>query len=44
MSDAESITEYLAEHPQMMGALFTVCLLVSQAGAVAAGNGATVGG
>ncbi|WP_306058770.1 DUF7503 family protein [Natronococcus wangiae] len=30
---------FLAEHPRLMGVLFTACLLLSQAGTVAAGNG-----
>jgi hypothetical protein len=33
-----SMTDYLADHPRMMGALFTALLLLSQAGAVAAGG------
>jgi len=31
---------WLAEHPRMTGVLFTMLLLLSQAGAVAAGNAA----
>lgn len=34
------VEEFLAEHPRMTGALFTLVLLASQAGAVAAGGGA----
>lgn len=38
------MTTYLAEHPKMAGVLFTALLLLTQAGAVLAGNGqATVG-
>lgn len=33
------MTDYLAEHPKMTGVLFTALLLLSQAGAVMAGNG-----
>lgn len=44
MSENDAVTEYLAENPQMVGALFTMCLLLSQAGTVAAGNGSTLGG
>lgn len=40
MSD-NKIAEYLAEHPRMTGVLFTVLLLLSQAGTVIAGNGST---
>lgn len=36
MSD---LTEYLAEHPKMTGVLFTALMLLTQAGAVIAGNG-----
>lgn len=32
----ETVTEYLAEHPRMMGVLFAAGLLVVQAGSVAA--------
>jgi hypothetical protein len=44
MSETNAIQDYLADHPRMIGALFMLCLLLSQAGAVAAGNGTTVGG
>ena len=44
-TESESaITQYLAEHPRMMGALFTILLLLSQAGAVAAGDGFSISG
>ncbi len=36
MSD---ITSYLKNHPRMIGVLFTVVLLLAQAGTVAASNG-----
>ncbi|WP_255167575.1 DUF7503 family protein [Natrononativus amylolyticus] len=43
MSDRNtSLRSYLAEHPRLMGVLFTICLLLSQAGTVAAGNNGTV--
>lgn len=47
MSDAQTETdgkfvEYLKNHPRMMGALFTLVLLLSQAGSVAAANGGGV--
>lgn len=38
------MTEYLAEHPKMTGVLFTVLLLLTQAGAVLAGNGSGTAG
>ncbi|MFC7077441.1 DUF7503 family protein [Haloarcula halophila] len=43
MSDT-TMKEYLADHPRMIGALFTILLLLSQAGNVAANNGATISG
>ncbi|WP_324758617.1 DUF7503 family protein [Haloarcula sp. GH36] len=43
MSDT-IMKEYLADHPRMIGALFTVLLLLSQAGNVAANNGASISG
>ncbi|WP_224333633.1 DUF7503 family protein [Haloprofundus halobius] len=48
MSEHNPVAEFLADHPRMSGALFMICLLLSQAGAVAAGavaagNGTTVG-
>ncbi len=33
------ITKYLKNHPRMIGALFTIFLLLAQAGNVAASNG-----
>ena len=36
MSD-NKVAAYLAEHPKMTGVLFTMMLLLSQAGTVAAG-------
>jgi hypothetical protein len=38
MSDESSMKAFLAENPRMIGALFTLTLLLSQAGAVAAGE------
>lgn len=34
----DSMKDYLVDHPRMIGALFTLLLLLSQAGAVAAGG------
>ncbi len=38
MSDS-SVTQYLADHPKMTGVLFSMLLLLSQAGTVMAGVG-----
>jgi hypothetical protein len=35
----DQLRAVLAEHPRLMGVLFSVCLLLSQAGTVAGGNG-----
>ncbi|WP_269814478.1 DUF7503 family protein [Halorussus litoreus] len=40
----ETITDYLAQNPRMMGALFTLLLLLTQAGNGAAANMGTVSG
>lgn len=34
-----TMKSFLAEHPKMTGVLFTILMLLSQAGAVAGGNG-----
>lgn len=34
----EDLTQYLKNHPRMIGALFTIMLLLSQAGTAAAGG------
>ena len=39
MSDDNKAAAWLAEHPRMTGVLFTMMLLLSQAGTVAAGTG-----
>jgi hypothetical protein len=38
------ITQYLKNHPRMIGALFTILLLLGQAGNVAATNGSLFAG
>ncbi|MFC7080457.1 DUF7503 family protein [Halorussus caseinilyticus] len=38
------MAEYLEAHPRMMGALFTICLLLMQAGNVAANGASTNAG
>ncbi len=40
----QDMTDYLANHPRMIGVLFTLMLLLSQAGTVAAGGGSTYPG
>ncbi|MFC7046462.1 hypothetical protein ACFQH6_14550 [Halobacteriaceae archaeon GCM10025711] len=40
----ENISSYLAENPRMIGVLFTLFLLMSQAGSVAAANMGVTGG
>lgn len=37
------IASYLAEHPRMAGALFTILLVLSQVGTVAANQNSTIG-
>jgi len=39
-----AIAQYLADHPRMLGGLFTVLLLLTQIGNVAAGESSTVAG
>ena len=41
MSDT-TIAEFLREHPRMMGVLFTMAVLLTQVGTVAAGNGHSI--
>lgn len=33
---ASTMSEFLSEHPRLMGGLFTICLLLMEAGNVAA--------
>jgi hypothetical protein len=42
--NTNAVAQYLADHPRMMGVLFTALLLLSQAGAVAAGNNVGING
>ncbi len=43
-SDSSTMAAYLAEHPKMVGVLFSMMVLLSQAGGViAGGQGSTVG-
>jgi hypothetical protein len=43
MANTTDLTEWLADNPKMMGALWMLVLLLSQAGNVVAGGGATTG-
>jgi len=44
MSDTNGrMAAYIAEHPRMAGALFTILLLLSQVGGAAANKGSTIG-
>ena len=36
-----SLSEYLAQHPKMIGVLFTITLLLTQAGSVVANSSGT---
>jgi hypothetical protein len=40
---ANDLLSHLESHPKMIGGLFTIMLLLSQAGAVAAGGGTIQG-
>jgi len=40
MSEHNAFRAYLAEHPKMIGAVFTLLLLLNEAGRVIAGPGA----
>jgi hypothetical protein len=43
MSDSNSeLQSLLADHPRLMGVLFALALLLSQAGTAAAGNGGAI--
>ncbi|WP_313695089.1 DUF7503 family protein [Halorarum halobium] len=43
MPENTAMAAFLAEHPKLIGALFTMTLLLSQAGAVAANGSSTAG-
>lgn len=43
MSDT-NVADYIAQNPRMAGILFTICLLLSQAGNAAAANATTISG
>ena len=40
----DALATYLEENPRMIGVLFTITLLLSQAGSVVAGNASTIRG
>lgn len=44
MSDENTLKTFVSEHPRLLGILFTVLLLLSQAGTVAAGSTGVVTG
>ncbi|WP_276302513.1 DUF7503 family protein [Halorussus lipolyticus] len=39
MAHTENVTEWLSEHPRMMGALWMVMLLLAESGSAVAGTG-----
>lgn len=43
MSAKDTVTDYLASNPRMIGVLFTLALLLSQAGTVAGGTTSQIG-
>ncbi|WP_279387169.1 DUF7503 family protein [Natrarchaeobius oligotrophus] len=43
MSDKDTMKDYLAKHPRMIGVLFTLFVLLSQAGTVVAGTNSQMG-
>jgi len=43
-SSEGKVVDYLAKHPRMIGVLFTILLLLTQVGEVAAGSNATTAG
>ncbi|ELY67449.1 MULTISPECIES: DUF7503 family protein [Natrinema] len=43
MSASDRMKDYLAQHPRMIGALFTLFVLLSQAGSVVAGSSSQIG-
>ncbi|MFC6766353.1 DUF7503 family protein [Natrinema soli] len=43
MSAKNSMKDYLAKHPRMIGALFTLFVLLSQAGSAVAGTSSQIG-
>lgn len=43
MSAKDSMKDYLAQHPRMIGVLFTLTVLLSQVGTVVASSNSQVG-
>lgn len=41
--DTSKVAAYLAEHPRMAGALFTILLVLTQIGTAAANKNSTIG-
>ncbi|MFB6138502.1 MAG: hypothetical protein ABEJ42_09250 [Halobacteriaceae archaeon] len=44
MSETNTLAAWLSDNPRMIGVLFTMVLLLSQAGMAAAGNHIIIGG
>ena len=44
MSQTTDVKSFLASHPKLMGALFTMLVLLTQAGSVAAAGGSACAG
>ena len=44
MSESNDMKAYLSQHPKMIGALFTLILLISQAGTALAGHASALNG
>lgn len=44
MSDTNSVSAFVAQHPKMAGALFTMMLLLTQAGGAIAGGASAING
>lgn len=42
--DSTTLAAYMAEHPRMIGALFSLVLLLTQAGTAMAGGASSVAG
>lgn len=43
-NERSQMAEFLKEHPRLLGALFTIVLLATQAGTVLAGDGEAIAG
>ncbi|MFC7189713.1 DUF7503 family protein [Halocatena marina] len=43
MEESTTLTQYLAEHPRMIGVAAVMCFLLTQVGNAAAAGGGTIG-